>query len=386
MSEDRDDNLLLRGWRNVREAGPRRLALTALLVLLALLIARFSWDIPWQAIPEALRTQGAEQTDMKTPGTGDAERALYDLRSSLLADRIEQDDRITMVVYDDQTLINARKRSPLDRGMLARALRIIDDMEPKAIGLDILFDQPQDEDAELIATLRAMQTPTLVGYANFATNQADIVYDQQVYLEEFLAQLEGSNARPASIRLDNTHGVTRKWPSIEPDLPPVLGRAMLREADEADSAFPGYEGSLRYRHPAFENEPMYGRLQIDNFLDPMLMEIPEVRAMLREQIEGRYVLVGGDIIDYDRVQTTLSSVIGENPAGLRVHADMIAQMLDGERRRPLSGTMLWVMALLVVTTAVLTGLLEWSGWRIYTLVVGQFALFIGLPFLLEWRG
>ena len=191
MSEDRDDNLLLRGWRNVREAGPRRLALTALLVLLALLIARFSWDIPWQAIPEALRTQGAEQTDMKTPGTGDAERALYDLRSSLLADRIEQDDRITMVVYDDQTLINARKRSPLDRGMLARALRIIDDMEPKAIGLDILFDQPQDEDAELIATLRAMQTPTLVGYANFATNQADIVYDQQVYLEEFLAQLDG---------------------------------------------------------------------------------------------------------------------------------------------------------------------------------------------------
>ena len=386
MSEDRDDNLLLRGWRNVREAGPRRLALTALLVLLALLIARFSWDIPWQAIPQALRTQGAEQTDMKTPGTGDAERALYDLRSSLLADRIEQDDRITMVVYDDQTLINARKRSPLDRGMLARALRIIDDMEPKAIGLDILFDQPQDEDAELIATLRAMQTPTLVGYANFATNQADIVYDQQVYLEEFLAQLEGSNARPASIRLDNTHGVTRKWPSIEPDLPPVLGRAMLREAGEAGGAFPGYEGSLRYRHPAFENEPMYGRLQIDNFLDPVLMEIPEVRAMLREQIEGRYVLVGGDIIDYDRVQTTLSSVIGENPAGLRVHADMIAQMLDGERRRPLSGTMLWAMALLVVTTAVLTGLLEWSGWRIYTLVVGQFALFIGLPFLLEWRG
>ena len=155
-----------------------------------------------------------------------------------------------MVVYDDQTPINARRS--LDRGMLA-ALRIIDDMEPKAIGLDILFDQPQDEDAELIATLRAMQTPTLVGYANFATNQADIVYDQQVYLEEFLAQLEGSNARPASIRLDNTHGVTRKWPSIEPDLPPVLGRAMLREAGEADSAFPGYEGSLRYRHPVFEN-------------------------------------------------------------------------------------------------------------------------------------
>ncbi|WP_370032490.1 CHASE2 domain-containing protein [Qipengyuania mesophila] len=386
MDEGKGDNLLIRGWRNVREAGPRRLALTALLVLAALLVARYSWDIPADVVPHDMRTEGAEDVALKTPGTGDAERALYDLRSSLLAQKIEQDDRITMVVYDDQTLINARKRSPLDRGMLARALRVIDDMHPKAIGLDILFDQPQDEDAELLATLRAMKTPTLVGYANFATNENDIVYDQQVYLEQFLAQLEGSNARPASIRLDNTHGVTRKWPSIEPDLPPVLGRAMLRAAGEGDKSFPGYEGSLRYRHPAFENEPMYGRLQIDNFLDPVLMEIPEVRAMLREQIEGRYVLVGGDIIDYDRVQTTLSSVIGENPAGLRVHADMIAQMLDGDRRPQVSDLTLWLMAVLVVTTAVLTGLLEWGSWRIYLLLTGQFATFIGVPFVLEWRG
>jgi adenylate cyclase len=386
LSEDRQDTLLIRGWRNVREAGPRRLALTALLVVIALLAARYSWDIPAEIVPRDMRTQGAEDVDLKTPGTGDAERALYDLRSSLLADRIEQDERITMVVYDDQTLINARKRSPLDRGMLARALQVIDDMEPKAIGIDILFDQPQDEDAELIEVLRAMETPTLVGYANFATNEDDIVYDQQVYLEEFLAQLDGSNARPASIRLDNTHGVTRKWPSIEPDLPPVLGRAMLSAAGEGERTFPGYEGSLRYRHPAFENEPMYGRLQIDNFLDPVLMEIPEVRAMLRDQIEGRYVLIGGDIIDYDRVQTTFSSVLGENPPGLRVHADMIAQMLDGDRRGRVADITLWAMALLVVTTAVLTGLLEWGSWRIYLLLAAQFATFIGVPFVMEWQG
>ncbi|QYJ07777.1 adenylate/guanylate cyclase domain-containing protein [Qipengyuania flava] len=386
MGEGKDDTLLIRGWRNVREAGPRRLALTAVLIVIAVLIARFSWDIPAEFVPEDIRTEGAEHVDLKTPGTGDAERALYDLRSSLLAERIEQDDRITMVVYDDQTLIAARKRSPLDRGMLAEALRVIDQMEPKAIGIDILFDQPQDEDAELIETLRAMETPVSVGYANFATNENDIVYDQQVYLEEFLAQLEGSNARPASIRLDNTHGVTRRWPSIEPGLPPVLGRAMLADAGEEEKTFPGYEGTLRYRHPAFEGEPMYVTLQIDNFLDADLMAIPEVRAMLQEQIEGRYVLIGGDIIDYDRVQTTFSSVIGENPPGLRVHADMIAQMLDEDRRGRVADPTLWVMAMLVVVTAVLTGLLEWGSWRIYVLLVAQFATFIGVPFVMEWQG
>ncbi|MEX0341404.1 MAG: CHASE2 domain-containing protein, partial [Erythrobacter sp.] len=351
MSEDRQDGLLVRGWRNVREAGPRRLALTALLILAALVVARYSWDIPAEFVPREMRTAGAEDVDLKTPGTGDAERALYDLRSSLLADRIEQDPRITMVVYDDQTLINARKRSPLDRGMLARALRVIDEMEPKAIGIDILFDQPQDEDAELLAALRSMETPTLVGYANLATNEDDIVYEQQVYLEGFLAQLEGSNARPASIRLDNSHGVTRKWPSIELDLPPVLGRAMLQAAGEGEKTLPGYQGSLRFRHPAYDNEPMYGRLQIDNFLDPVLMEIPEVRAMLREQIEGRYILIGGGIIDYDRVQTNFSSVIGEKPPRLRVHARMIAPRPDGERRGRGAGGTPWVLGVLVGVAA-----------------------------------
>ncbi len=386
MSGDKGDNLLIRGWRNVREAGPRRLALTAVLVVCALLVARYSWDIPWQAVPESMRTEGAEQVDMKTPGTGDAERALYDLRSSLLADRIEKDDRVTLVVYDDQTLIAARKRSPLDRGMLARALKVIDEMEPKAIGLDILFDQPQDEDEELIATLRAMKTPVLVGYANFATNENDIVYDQQVYLDQFMQRLAGSNARAASIRLDNSHGVTRRWPSIEDGLPPVLGRAMLAAAGESDKILPGYEGALVYRHPAFENVPLYNSLQIDNFLDEDLLAIPEVRAMLRDQIEGRYVLVGGDIIDYDRVQTTFSSVIGENPPGLRVHADMIAQMLDGDGRGKVSDLTLWAMALLVVLTAVLTGLLEWGSWKIYMLLGAQFATFIGVPFIMEAEG
>ncbi len=386
MGEDRRDTLILRGWRNVREAGSKRLALTAVLVLLALLVARYSWDIPYQAIPESLRTEGAEQVDMKTPGTGDAERALYDMRSSLLAQKAEQDDRITLVVFDDQTLINARKRSPLDRGLLARALKSIDAMGPRAIGIDILFDQPQDEDAELIETLRAMQTPTLIGYADIKTNESDIVYQQQEYLFEFLGALEGSNARPASIRLDNTHGVTRKWPSIEQGLPPVLGRAMLQAAGDEASSLPGYEGSLRYRHPAFENEPMYISLQIDNFVDEDLLAIPEVADMLRAQIEGRYVLIGGDIIDYDRVQTTFSSVIGENPPGLRVHADMIAQMLDGDRRATVAGSTLWAMALLVIVTAVLTGLLEWGNWRIYALLGAQFATFLGVPFILEATG
>ena len=69
-------------------------------------------------------------------------------------------------------------------------------MGAKAIGIDILFDQPQDEDDELIATLRAMRTPVSVAYAETGTNEDDIVYEQQQYLDEFLAAARGQQRAP----------------------------------------------------------------------------------------------------------------------------------------------------------------------------------------------
>ena len=373
MSDGAIHNVIRRGWRNVREAGPRRLGLTGVLVLLALLVARFGWGVGDQALP----------------GITDAERAMYDFRVFLEADRnaVAQDERIVLIVYNDQTLINARKRSPLDRGMLAAALRNIDGMGAKAIALDMLFDQPQDEDEELLATLRAMRTPVSVGYAQMATNAGDIVYEQEQFLRAFLARLGGSNARAASVRLDDQYDVTRIWPRLEPGEPPVLGRSMLISTGEASRAFPGYEGAIRYRLPRDASRPVFATLAIDTFADPQLMAIPELTAALAEQVRGRYVMIGGDIVDYDRVATPLSAAMDTSePPGLLVHAEMLAQMLDGrELDRPMSAT-LWVLALLVVLMAVLTGMLEWGSWRIYALFAVQFAVMLGAPFALQFRG
>lgn len=361
-------NFILRGWKNVRQAGPLQLTITGLFLLLALFVARYSWTLP--------------NSDEPTPLISDAERAMFDLRSYYFAEMIEQDDRVVLVVYDDQTLINARKRSPLDRGILADALQTLDAMEPKAIGLDILFDQPQDEDLELIETLRAMNTPVAVAYGNVATNESEIVYEQQQYLETFLASLEGTNARPASIRLDNAFGTTRTWPNIEPDLPPLLGRAMIEDADGVDQALPGYEGVITYRRQMFEDSPLIPSLQIDLFADPD----PAIIPFLAEQIRGKYVLIGGDIVDYDRVDTSFTSITGEQPPGLAVHGEMIAQMLDGKAKPRLLPVTLWAFALLVIVSAALTALLEWRRWRVVPLLGAQFVLFVGVPIILEARG
>lgn len=352
-------NIFARGWRNIREAGPRRLVITAMLLGVALLIARYSWFVPV---------------------TAEAERALFDSRSYLLAEEVEQDDRIVLVVYNEQTLINAYKRSPLDRGILANALANIDTLGAKSIGIDILFDQPQLEDQLLVDTLRSMDTPVRIGYASQKSNKDDIIYEQQEYLEEFLGALEGSNSGPTSIRLDNSRGVTRNWPTIEPDILPVLGRSMLTAAGDGDLILPGYEGTIRYRNPAFEKEPVFLTLPIDLFTDP------ETLPYVRDQIEGRYVMIGGDLLDVDRVNTPFTGPTGETMAGLRVHAHMVAQMLDGnDMPKPLTIT-LWAMAVMVVMSAVLSGLLEWRNWRIYPLMAAQFILLLGVPVILHRNG
>lgn len=358
---------IARGWRNVREAGALQLAATLLVLLAALFIARFSWVLPDGQVP--------------TPLTSEAERAFYDLRAYYAADLAPQDPRIVLVVYTDQTLINARKRSPLDRGMLARTLRNLDTMGAKAIGIDILFDQPQDEDEELIATLRGMRTPVGVAYANLATNRDDIVYEQQQYLEAFQAQLAGSRARPASIRLDNTFGATRVWPSIVPGLPPLLGRVLLADAGERAPAFERYQGAIDYRRAKFVDAPLFASLQIDLFADPD----PEVLPFLAEQIRGKYVLIGGDIVDYDRVETTFTSINGEVPAGIAVHAEIMAQMLDNRMLAPIPPWVVWAMAVLVVLTAALTALLEWPARRLAPFLVVLLVAFIGIPVLLQLR-
>ena len=358
---------LARGWRNVREAGTVQLGLTVMLICVALFIARYSWVLP----------DGAEPT----PLTSEAERAFYDLRAYYAADLVEEDKRVALVVYTDQTLIAARKRSPLDRGLLAKTLRTLDTFEPKAIGIDILFDQPQDEDEELIATLRAMKTPVAVAYAAKATNPDDIEYEQQKFLEAFMARLEGSNARPASIRLDNTFGATRLWPDIRPGLPPLLGRVMLDEAGEPAQAFAGYEGAIDYRRPKFRDSVLFPPAQIDLFVDPD----PEILPFLKEQYAGKYILIGGEIVDYDRVETTFTSINGEVPAGISVHAEIIAQMLDNRLLQPIPDWVLWALAVLVIIVAILTALLEWPARRLALFGVAQLIIFQGLPVLLQFR-
>ena len=140
-----------------------------------------------------------------------------------VAEPVDQDQRILLVPYTPGNIAATAKRSPLDRAILARALTNIDKMGAKAIGIDILIDQPQPEDAQLLAALRAMKTPVWLAYATSVDSGDEIELWQQQFMDDWFRQLAGSQVRPTSIRFEpDGDNVLRRWPSLPPGLPPFM--------------------------------------------------------------------------------------------------------------------------------------------------------------------
>ena len=341
--------------RIVREAGPFRLIGAAIVLVIAVLVARFSWSIPLAV---------------------DAERALYDLRAVLTAPHVEQDDRIVMVVYTDETLANTQKRSPLDRAILARALANLDRMGAKGIAIDVIIDQPQPEDPQLIEAFRAMRTPTFLAFTTNATNARFIQVWQEEFLRDFQRQIATTVVKPTNIEIDtDADRVVRNWPYKPPNLPPLLALALA-----PNRAFDNHEGSIRWRLPAAVDRPVFASLPIDLVADPATAEL------VRSQIEGRYVLIGGDILDLDQFETPLKRATGETTIGLEVHAHMLAQALDNAKYAPVPTVSLWLLAILVVACGALSSMSDMRPLVIGSLLLIQFLFFVALPFVIQWMG
>ncbi|MET0179264.1 MAG: CHASE2 domain-containing protein, partial [Novosphingobium sp.] len=290
--------------RSLGQLGVERVAIAALLLLIALITAATSWGLP------LLR---------------DAESALYDLRAANFAPAVDTDKRIALVVYTAETNRTTGQISPVDRTILAQALQQIDRLGAKAVAIDILFDSPQDDDPLLQRTLKAMRTPTFLAYADNRTNPEAITHEQDRDLKAYLAQVRGPWVKPASILLETDgDGVARRWPRQFAGLPPLLAIALTQRDGHPDARFLGYSGPIRYRLPLSSDRPVFDKVPIDLLADPASAEL------VGDVVRGRYVVIGGDFPEFDRFDTPFSRrgdpVTGERQMiGAEVHASMLAQ-------------------------------------------------------------
>lgn len=351
--------------RSLSQLGWQRTAIALLLLALALFIAMRSWQLP------LLR---------------DAEAALYDIRAANFAPPTDTDKRITLVVYTADTNRATGQISPVDRTILAKALTQIDQLGAKGVGIDVLFDSPQDDDELLRASLKAMKTPVFLAYADNRTNPEAITYEQEQDLKAFMASAQTSMVKPASILLEtDADGVARRWPRQYSGLPPLLSLALTNAGPDADGRFATYTGPIRYRVPTASDRPVFDKIPIDLLADP------ETAPLVADAVKGRYVLIGGDFSDFDQFDTpftrTGNPVTGETRMiGVEVHASMLAQLLDKAWKAPPASWAKVLAAVLVVALGAATAAAQVRTWLLAVAVIAQFALFLAVPFLVERAG
>ncbi|TXI07141.1 MAG: adenylate/guanylate cyclase domain-containing protein [Novosphingobium sp.] len=351
--------------RSLSQLGWQRSFVALILLALALFIALNSWRLP------LLR---------------DAEAALYDLRAANFAPPTDTDKRITLVVYTADTNRATGQISPVDRTILAKALGQIDQLGAKGIGIDVLFDSPQDDDDLLRASLKGMKTPVFLAFADNRTNPEAITYEQEQDLRAFMQSAGGAMTKPASILLEtDTDGVARRWPRQYPGLPPLMSIALTQGSADADPRFASFTGPIRYRVPSASDRPVFDKIPIDLVADP------ETAPLVADAIKGRYVLIGGDFSDFDQFDTpftrTGNPVTGETRMiGVEVHASMLAQLLDKAwKQRPAMG-LKSLAGILAVALGAATAMIQTRTWVLAIGVLAQFSLFLAVPFLVERAG
>ena len=102
-----------------------------------------------------------------TPPFRQLEAWAIELRLSWLAPPSPASDEIVLIGIDEKVLTAMPYRSPLDRQFVADLVRAVRNAKPRAIVLDLLFDQPTEpiKDARLRRVLNQAGPPLVVAWA-----------------------------------------------------------------------------------------------------------------------------------------------------------------------------------------------------------------------------
>ena len=151
----------------------------------------------------------------------------------------------------DGQALAARSRDPRPRARQHRP------MGAKAIGIDILIDQPQPEDPQLLAALKAMKTPVWLAYANRRHAADEIEQWQQQFMDNWSPPARRQPGPPdlGPVRSRTATMCFAAGRSLPPGLPPFMPLALAGAPPGFD-----YQGSIDFRVPANPERPVFAQL------------------------------------------------------------------------------------------------------------------------------
>jgi len=291
------------------------------------------------------------------------ERMAADLRVAAFQAPLSQTTEIAVVAVTEQTLHQFKYRSPIDREFLAHLLERVDSMGVKAIGLDILLDQPTEpeKDEALARTLRNLRSPVFVSY----TRSPEVVDERQ---STFLDQFVPSELRASTDFLRDPIDGAVRWINpggngSNPLDPRGLASLLATQL--------GYPPLTEQREIAWRPRPDRDTRPFPVYPAHSIDDLPA------EWVRGRVVLIGGIVSLEDRHRTPLSFASDPEDRlmpGILIHAHSLAQLLEGRQLNTFSLPATWMIAIVL---AMVGHLISIQRTGVITSVVGALAMLAG---------
>ena len=277
-----------------------------------------------------------------------------DIRTGLFSHRPKrQHGGIALITVNDTTMQPYPYRSPIDRQLLANLVTELDKARARAIGLDFLFLKPTEpaKDAQLVTAIRQAKSRIVVAVGD---SRVGLQPAQTEYQDTFL-KASGAIGGYANLLTGGDRIVRYVAEPADPAFPKSFAVALAKPDAQAPTNGP--------RRIAWSLSPHNGNdrffsLPAHLLVTPAGKATPVAAALLR-RIKDKVVIVGGEFPDLDRHQVPMLSWRGEDDeiAGMLIHAQVAAQLLDGRRIEHLDRT--WLQGLFAVLA--LLGL--WFGLR-----------------------
>ncbi|CAK0771386.1 adenylate cyclase [uncultured Gammaproteobacteria bacterium] len=273
-----------------------------------------------------------------------------------------QNADIVILTLTEDTLAQFPYRSPIDRGFLANVLRQVEAAGVRAVGFDLMFDQPTepDKDTALAAAFRDAHIPVVAAWGG---QEAGLTPAQAAFLATFGQSIRFGRANLLKDDRDGTVRLMTPPRDGRDSLPATLARALGHPVPE--KAIPiVYRRGPNQATPAFKSYPAH-----------LAGSLPA--AWLR----GKIILIGADLPQDDRHRTPFAAAFGNQAGtipGVTIHAHALAQLLDGRSRPP------WTL----MEAAALSVFLIVPGWLLASRSLPMSAMVAGslLLLLLPWVG
>jgi adenylate cyclase len=254
-------------------------------------------------------------------GLRDLEAGLNDtLRVIFSPYSTQQDPQISILAITEDTLARFPYRSPVDRDFLADLVEKLHGAGAKAVGLDILIDQATEpgKDDRLARALHAFDGPAVVAWADA---RAGLRPAQDAFLNDFIARA-GAIAGSARLIYDDD-GVVRRFSVSSGGDAHTLPAALIEGTGDAVTI---QDGLIDWRREAADGAAAFQILPSHALMNPALPA-----ALFRGWFGGRYVLIGADLEQTDRHETSLAAdptIANRTQPGVLIHAHVLSQMLD----------------------------------------------------------